>query len=188
VVIVKCENFPFQVGEEDSRHFVGPHIGSQSQTSLMNSTTFDSWLRFNDWHTCLPPEVPESFRLLASYYSDNRSGKRILLLTLSNLLPFGTDTWSHSFETNSWSLIEHSLRGHVPQLLTSSIVVTVCQSKVLHIVGRGRGNSSVWLFDGETNTWSERILESDRAPSITLTERAFLCRNTKQNCKDLDTM
>ena len=168
----KFGNFALQIDDEDSRHFDGPLIGKQSQASLMDNASFDSWLRFDDWHISIPPEFPESFRLLASYYSGGSLGERILLLTSSNSLTVGIETWSYRFETNSWSMIENSLRGPLTGLLTSSIVVTVCQSYVLHTIGRGTTNSSVWIFDGESETWTERTLESNRAPLITLLESA----------------
>ena len=69
-------------------------------------------------------------------------------------------------------MIENSHGGPLSGLPTSSIVVTVCQSYVLHTIGRGTTNSSFWIFDGESETWTEKTLKGNRAPSITVLESA----------------
>ena len=143
----------------------------QTQVPLLDSTTTDRWLRFESWQCNVPPLDAVLDRPLLSYYSEDSCGERILVLSncTADTCACGLKTWTYRVKTNSWSLVENENRGSQPEYRGSqSSLVTICKSTVLYVTDSQPNESSLWMFDGQTEIWSERSLVGIRPPSEVL--------------------
>ena len=167
------------IGTKQAPPLIGIGTVKQKLTHFLDNTT-NKWLTFDDWQCSAPHEVPHSL-VLASYYSYDSCGERILVVSPSSSASgiSGMKSWSYRVKTNSWKMIETG--RNIGYFSTSSCLVTVCQSNVLYIVGLGDINSSVWRFDGLSEVWSRELLVDDTAPIIVGGESAsyLVLRNNR---------
>ena len=165
-----------RVGINDTR-------GCETEVPLLDTTTTDRWLRFDSWQCSAPPAQPVdalgTYRPLASYYSGDSCGERILVLSHCtadsgepSACTCGLKTWTYRIETNSWSLVENENRSSQPEYWSlGSRLVTICKSTVLYITestDSQSNESSLWMFDGQTEVWSKRSLVGIYPPSHVL--------------------
>ena len=152
----------------------------QTQVPLLDTTTTDRWLTFDSWQCSAPPaQPPYVVRLngpLASYYSGDSCGERILVLSdctadtgEPSTCTCGLKTWTYRIETNSWSLIQNENGSSQPGYWgVGSSLVTICKSMVLYISASQSNESSLWTFDGQMEVWSKRSLVGIHPPSDVL--------------------
>ena len=151
---------------------IGTKAVQNAQVSLLDNTTKDTWLSFDNWQCNAPSPLPStqdpSTRdpLLATYYSADNRGERILVLSLTSTTD-EVETWTYRLKTNSWSLIENRQRKPLPVFQFNSALLTICRTKVLYLVGRGEINSSLWMFDSQSESWSEKLVRGRAPPETT---------------------
>ena len=143
---------------------IGTKAVQNAQVSLLDNTTKDTWLNFDNWQCSAPSPLPDP--LLASYYSADTCGERILVLSLTSTT-YEVETWTYRLKTNSWSLIENRQRNPLPEFQSNSALLTICRTKVLYLVGRGQSNSSLWMFDSQSESWSAKSVRGRAPPETT---------------------
>ena len=123
---------------------------------LLKTTTTERWILFNEWQCNAPPVFPRGRKLLATFMLKGMCGERLLTISPSSFTSSNStvDTWTYRLETNSWTTLPRN-----PKLPNNfeidSFLLTICQSKVLYIANRKTVNSTIWLFDGESDSWTE---------------------------------
>ena len=124
--------------------------------SLLDNTTTERWILFNDWQCKAPPAFPQGRTLLVTYIPKGMCGRRILAVSPSRFTPGNSTvfTWTYRLETNSWTTLP-SQRKRPNNFEIDSVLLTLCQSKVLYIANNRENISTIWLFDGESDFWDE---------------------------------
>ena len=172
VLVININVFGVQGKESDlTPPLIGTKTVKQSQFSILDNTTTYSWMSYDDWQCNLPSRFPNNTRIRASYYSGKNCCERILVLSQSHFISRkrNVETWTYRLETESWEIIRSRNQETPPEIRVGSILVTVCQTKVLYITT----SSSVWIFDGQTELWSSKTLTGIAAPTLTDSESAL---------------
>ena len=125
-------------------------------------------MSFEAWQCNSPTEFSNSTRIRASYYSEGCCHDRILVLsqTRSTSAKENFETWTYRIETNSWEVMPSRNRKSPPEVRVGSILVTICQTKVLYLTPGVETVPTVWMFDGDKKIWSRKSLIGDIAPVV----------------------
>ena len=153
---------------------IGSKTRDEARLSFLGNKTAGIWYSFDNWQCNAPlDDTPHGRLLFASYYSGRSIGKRMLVVSLprTSIAHGAPETWSYRLETNSWSMIANKPQV-LPGVFESSVLATVCQTKVLYIKSRRNDVPSVWIFDGVSETWHERELVKALTPYINEKEGA----------------
>jgi hypothetical protein len=103
---------------------------------------------------------------MASYYSSQSTGERILVLSdctgdtgVPAACTCGLKTWTYSIQENSWSLIEAENESDQPkQGERGGTLVTVCKTTVLYLAPSQSNDLTLSVFDGQLESWSKKMV------------------------------
>ena len=174
--VLYIDVFRVQGKERDnSSPLIGTNTVKQSQISILDNITTYNWMNFDAWQCNLPADFPASTWIRASYYSRESCYERILVLSQSSFASTEqkAESWIYRLESNSWEIIRNRNQEIPPKVRVGSIFVTVCRTKVLYFTPQSATMPSVWMFDGDTDTWSRKSLIGDTYPKLTDSESAM---------------